>query len=190
MSDTEIRKILNFNESDLSSNRAGKLTARQNERLDKSDKTDQWIEIGLAGVYLLFPLIFSFTMIIQPLSRGTTLSEISTVSWAIVGFLWLLMGWLAVRAVIKSFSKVNRSVLNVKGKVSFAKVERRVETTDSNGNRTFLRNEVQYDLHIGTNIFSGVDEKLMKYMGDGDVYTVYYINGFGILSAEEVNNGN
>ncbi len=189
MSDIEIRKILNFNEADLTANRAGKLTARQNERLDKSDKMDKWIELILAGVYLIFPIIFSFTMIIQPLSKGIALSDISMVNWAIVGFLWLLMGWLAVRAVIKSFSKVNRTIQNVEGEVSFAKIKRRIETTDSNGNKSFLRDEVQYDLHVGTNIFEGIDEQLMKYMRDGDIYKVYYINGFGVLSTELVKKG-
>jgi len=189
MSDAELRSILSFNETDLNANRSGKLTSKQVKALDKSDNIDKWISIGLAVLFVGVAFVFTYLQVSPMLARGVSLANLTAgdkQGLTIIAVLWLVMGLFAVGSFIRSFNKVNRTVQKVEGKVSFAKVEKRIEKLDTDGHMSFVRNEVQYDLHVGTNIFSGVDEKLMNIMGDGDTYTVYYINGFGVLSAEFV----
>jgi len=189
MSDSELRKVLNFDESDLNANRSGKLTSKQNKALDRSDKLDSYISIGLGILFLLVALIFTYLQVSPMLAHGFSLTNLTAEDkkgLTIIAILWLIMGVVAIGSFIRSFNKVNRAVRKAEGKVSFVKSEKRIEKLDTDGRMSFVRNEVQYDLHVGTNIFSGVNEKLMNIMGDGDVYTIYYVDGFGILSAEFV----
>src|SRR5690349_12837367 len=179
MSEAELRKAMNFSESDLDANRAGKLTPKQDKAIGKSEQIDSYISIGLAILMLGLAIAFTFRPITQMAAQGVTDSK----GLLIVVAVWLFLGGFAAVYFVKAFNKLNRGVRKATGKVSFAKVERRVEEV-KDGRVNFVRNEVQYDLNVGMARFNGVDAKLMKIMDEGDIYTVYYVNGFGILSAE------
>lgn len=185
MSDQQLRTALNFDESDLGANRAGRLTPRQTKVVSRSEQLDTIISVSMGIFFLLVALVFSYGPVSNLLAHGfppASLSADDTKGLAIVGGLWLVMGLLAVAYFIKAFKKTDRAVLKTQGKASFAKVEKRIENSDG----SLIRNELHYDMHVGGVRFNEINEKLMEFIEPNTTYVFYYVEGVGILSGESV----
>lgn len=185
MSEQKLQKALGFDDSDLSANRAGQLTSRQAKAVSRSEQLDTIISLSLGTIFILVAAFFSYGPISSLVSSGASLTSLSANDLkllAIPGILWLIMGTFSMIYFIKAFKKTGRAVMNAKGKVSFVKVERRVE--DSNGH--FLHDEMHYDMHVGQVNFNSINENLLNVIDPDDTYVFYYVEGFGILSGESV----
>jgi hypothetical protein len=192
MSDDKLHKLLKFDETDLNANRSGRLTSRQNQAVSKWEQVDNTISLGITLVLLVLGVVFTYTPISQLLKHALSpagLTGADTQGLLLSGIVWLVLGLSALGSFIRAFKKLNRAVLKTQGKISFVKVEERVENRDSNGHSSYSHTNVSYDLHVGEQNFAGVDQELMNVMQAGDTYTVYYVAGYGILSVELAANG-
>lgn len=180
MTNTELSKLFDFDESDLQANRNSHLTDRQKKRLENAEKRSRgcsWIlgifllGIGLIGV----GIVVAAALAVYSEDRGAAI-------WLIAGFgvVWpLIWGWLGVASVRRSLAKVEIKVKKAEGPINIVKVVR-----DSYNATTNMHDEEEiYELHIGRKNFE-VDSRLPDLMSQGDVYAVYYA-GTNLEDAED-----
>lgn len=192
MADSELRRFFDFDQSDLIANQAGKFSAKQEKRIQETEKstsrTFRYIGFGLIFLNLCIVAFLVFNLISDGFSFSTaSTNDLVSIIFAIffptliIGvFVWLMF-WIAS-------SKVDYSLQKVEGEVNFVKVEKQVSTGSSTGAR--YRTEQQYELRVGKTKFEDVDEELLNIINEGDTYIFYYTKDTKqILSCEFIKKG-
>lgn len=192
MSDVQLRKFFEFDESDLAANRSGKLSAKQKTKLETSEKGADQIFIGAGIFFIIVALIIIYFVAgesILKLFSGESLSSSDTLSIVLGGGLpTLLFGFFAYGAFKLGTSKLDNSVQTVQGKVNFVKVEKQVPTSTSSVSN--YRTVEQYELRVGKIAFENVDEELLNIIDEGDTYVFNYTKQTKqILSCEFISKG-
>ena len=158
MTDNELMKYFDFDESDLNTNRNGRLSPKQNARLSHSDKSSRklFLIIGLVSASLVFiPSLILWLV-----------GKLNSVGW--FSLAWIipcgLLAFFLIRAGLKSIT------------YTLKKVEGEIEV--SKGGSYNDPADVYYELHVGDKRF-GIGEKLASRMKkeNREIYTVYYYWG-------------
>ena len=158
MSDKELLKYFDFDESELNINRNGYLSPKQNARLLQIDKSARklFLIIGLVSG----ALVFLPTLIIW------FIDKMKSVGW--YSLLWIipcgLLAFFLIRAGVKA---TTYTLKKVGGEIEITKGG---SYNDPAG--------IYYELHVGNKQF-GIGEKLASHMKkeNGEIYTVYYYLG-------------
>ena len=190
MSDLELRNYFEFDEGDLATNRAGRLSEKQNLKIAEAESGANQIFFWAGVVFILMALAFSYGLLKPAVEAGWTIVEMSDLVGSAIGFVvvWGILGFLAIGSFRLSKSKMDSSVQKVEGKVNFVKVEKRVTNTSSNGPK--YRTEEQYELRVGRIAFENVEEELLNTIEEGDTYAFYYTKDTkDILSCEYISKG-
>lgn len=193
MSDHELSKYFEFDVSDLSANRVGKLSAKQKSKLENAEEGANKIFIGAGIVFILIGVGMSFAFTretILKLFSGGNLTLDDLLAMVLGGGLPLLTwGFFGFGSFKLARSKFDNSVQTIKGKVNFVKVEKQ-EPYSSTSGTTSYRTVQQYELRVGKVNFEDVDEELLNIIEEGDTYTFYYTKDTkDILSCEFVAKG-
>ena len=189
MDDQPLKKVYDFDDTDLNANRSGRLTEKQVLKL-KKEKTQSktWgivLGLGLFAVASIFPLAF-FPLTLDSFLKGRILeaglSLIGPVIWVVI---W---GGLGLVLFLGSFSKPQTKIYlkSITGPVNLVGIERR-----SGGEHPHTY--IEHELHIRGMEFD-VEEEIGGALMQGDVYTIYYVenldgSGDAILSLEWVAKG-
>lgn len=185
MSDIELQKFFGFDAADLSANRSGRLSKKQETKLLEAERgANQFFRWG--GI--------SLVLLALGISLGL-LNEARKVNWEdLVGItpalcvVWSICGLFAYGAFKLAGSKFDNSVQNVEGKVNFVKVEKQVSSASSSGPRH--RTVQQYELRVEKIAFEDVREELLNLIEEGDKYAFYYTKDTkDILSCEFISKG-
>ncbi len=158
MADIELMKYFDFDESDLSANRKGSLSHKQNARLLQSDKSARRLFLILGLVSAI--LVFLITLILWLIGR------LSSVGW--YSLLWIIPGGLLAIFLLRAGLKSTTYMLR--------KVEGEIEITKGGSYQD--PTEIYYELNIGDKRF-GIGEKLASRLRQekGATYAVYYCWG-------------
>ena len=192
MSDSELRKFFEFNAGDLAANRSGQLSPRQKTKLESDEKGADQIIVGAGIFFIIVALIIIYFVaggVIRKLLSGTDLASGDMLTLVLGGGLpTLLFGFFAYGAFKIGFSKLDKSVQHVQGKVNFVKVEKQVPSSTSSVSSH--RTVEQYELRVGKVAFENVDEELLNMIEEGDTYAFYYTKQTKqILSCEFISKG-
>ena len=191
MSDIELKKFFEFDESDLNANRSGKLSAKQKSKLETSEKGADQIFVGAGIVFIIVALIIIYFVagdsILRLLSGELNSNDILTIALG-GGLPALLFGFFAYGSFKLGASKLDNTVQTVQGKVNFVKVEKQVPTSASSVSS--YRTVEQYELRVGKIAFENVAEELLNMIEEGNTYTFYYTKDTKqILSCEFISKG-
>jgi len=175
MSKEQIKGYFAFDDSDLISNRLGKLSEKQSKKIKEVDQFADRFVLGLFLVFLTVTLVLGYRAVVEKTNLGL---------WVPTVVMALITSW-ALRGVR---TKVDSSVMKAEGVVEFVKVERQ---TGSATDPSYKRNTVSsYEMRVGGDAFPNANPALIEYM-QGDVYAVYYTKATRqILSVEFVSKGN
>jgi hypothetical protein len=181
----ELQKFFAFDEADLSANRSGRLTKKQESRLLEAERGAsqifRWVGIGL------FLLAFSITIFLLNEARKVDWQDLAGITPALC-VVWFICGGFAYAAFKLAGSKNDNSVQKAEGNVNFVKVEKQVSTGSSTGPRH--RTVQQYELRAGKVAFEDVDEELLNVIEEGDTYAFYFAKETKeILSCEFIAKG-
>jgi hypothetical protein len=190
MSNPELSRFLDFDEFDLTANRLGRLSPKQQKKLAEGERFAKNVFIGAGLVFILIAVGVTIGMIASGIARGLTFSNISPediVGMAVgIGLPWLVLGLFALGAFRLAATRLDTSVLSVEGRVNFVKVEKQVSSRSAGGSTTSHTVE-EYELRVGSVNFEDVDEELLNIIEEGDIYAFYYTkDAKDILSAELV----
>ncbi len=158
MTDKELMKYFDFNESDLNANRNGSLSAKQNARLLQSGKSSR-------KFFLIIGLVFA-TSVFLPSLILWLVGKLISVGW--YSLIWIipcgLLAFFLLRAGLKSTAY---TLKRVEGEIEITKGGSYTDPT-----------EIYYELQVGDKRF-GISEKLASRMKkeNGEIYTVYYYWG-------------
>lgn len=192
MSDLELQTLLGFNEEDLIANRDCRLSARQQEQLNRSERLRKRLFLGTGIVLVLIAAGNAYGVISSAAKQGflfSALSQNQIASLVISGILMLLFGFLAWGAFTFSADKVDHSVQLVRGRVHFIKVEKAFSEKRPNGS-IFYRTLEVYELRVGKVNFEDINQRIMDVIEAGDIYAFYYAKDTkNILSAECIAKG-
>ncbi|MEW6028660.1 MAG: hypothetical protein AB1554_04160 [Chloroflexota bacterium] len=193
MSDIPLQRFFEFDEGDLHANRNGRLSPKQQKKIDEGERGAKNILVGAGVVFILIALGVSYGVLSSALGRGLSFSHITTddiIGLGLgVGLPWLFLGLLAFGSFRMAFSKLDMSVQKVEGKVNFVKVEKRESYKTAGGSDSY-RTVEEYELRVGKVNFEDVDEELLNIIEEGDTYAFYYTkDAKNILSAEFVAKG-
>lgn len=191
MTDLELQKFFEFNESDLFANRAGKLSSKQQEKINETEKGASQIFFWAGVVFILMALGATYGIVKPAFQRGFAVDGLTDLIGPAVGLAiaWGILGFLAIGSFRLSRSKFDSSVQHVEGKVNFVKVEKEEWTESTDGIRSSKTVE-EYELRVGRVAFEDVDEELLNIIEEGDTYTFYYTKETkDILSCEFINKG-
>jgi hypothetical protein len=188
MADTELRKFFNFQESDLTANQMGRISANQMKRIREEEKstskTFRNMGIGLILINLCIIIGFILNVTGDGFSFATAsrddiigMTAMMVVPTIIIGLFVWLMFWLAS-------SKLDYSVQKIEGNVRLVKVEKSQSYKTASGS-TSQRTVQQYELRVGKVKFEDVDGELINILEEGDLYAFYYTkDAKAILSCE------
>jgi hypothetical protein len=172
MDDQALRDYFEFDELDLTTNRNGKLSEKQQGKLVKLDKGSNPILIGLAlfffAIASIFPLVF------RRVNAGTVI-------WVLI---WGGLGCYTLYCILFPSSTPI-------AKITVKKVEGPIHFVAMNSSRYA---EVEYSLRIGKEKLEVVDHALRDIMKDGDIYAIYFYNpndgtGNHVVSLEYLSKG-
>lgn len=191
MSDSELRKFFEFSDSDLTSNKVGKLSDKQKTKLETSEKGADQILVGAGVVFILIALIIIYFVagdsILRLLSGNLASGDVLTLILG-GGLPIIFFGFFAYGAFKMGSSKFDNTVQSVQGKVNFVKVEKQVPTSTSDVSN--YRTVQQYELRVGKVAFENVDDELLNIIEEGDTYAFYYTKDTKqILSCEFISKG-
>ena len=191
MINLEVRKFFEFDEGDLQANRAGKLSSKQQTKINESEKDASQMFFWAGVVFLLIALGASFGILWSTFNAGFTLTSktdwIEPAIWLVLT--WGVFGFLAAGSFRISRSRFDSSVVNVEGKVKFVKVEKEEEIQSIDGRRSTQSTE-EYELRVGGIAFENVEEDLLDIIEQGDTYAFYYTKDTkDILSCEFISKG-
>jgi hypothetical protein len=171
MTERELQKYFDFNESDLAANRSGILSNKQRIKLEENAKFTNKI-FHIAGISIYIIGIFPTLILLLAHANVEFL-----IIWSIV---WISLCGFAGFKVIR-IGKSDKSGLilkRVEGKVNIIK-----EETHNNATSQMVDD---YELHIGGVSFD-IDSDLADLIMQGGIYTIYYIKGEkDIMSAEKI----
>jgi hypothetical protein len=182
MSNLELQKFFDFNESDLTANRSLKPSQRQMERLVRISKGQaRYYRVLTVGLILL-GLFLSY--IFYRSEPGN--SEV----YVGIGVVWLILGIFIALFLFIAGTKPDYTVEIAEGKVNFVKVEKTRREKSATGS-TRTRTYQVYEMRVGNVNFHAVPEDLLNMIEEGDIYAVYYLPNFSqkILSLEFVKKG-
>lgn len=193
MTDTQLRRFFDFDDTDLASNRMGVLSQKQKKRIQETEKSTSktFRTIGFGLILLNLCIIAGFILSVtgEGFSFATArrddiigMTAMMVVPTVIIGFFVWVMFWLAA-------SKSDYSLQKAEGEVNFVKVEKSQSYKTASGS-TSQRTVQQYELRVGRFKFEDVNEELLNIIKEGDVYTFYYTkDAKDILSCEFVAKG-
>jgi hypothetical protein len=192
MSDLELQTLLGFNEEDLIANRDCKLSARQQEQLNRSERLRKRLFLGTGIVLVLIAAGNAYGVISSAAKQGflfSALSQNQIASLVFSGILMLLFALLTWGAFTFSAHKMDHSVQLVRGRVHFIKVEKAFSEKRPNGS-IFYRTLEIYELRVGKVNFEDINQRIMDVIEAGDLYAFYYVKDTkDILSAECIAKG-
>jgi hypothetical protein len=179
MSDGQLMKYFDFEESDLHANQNTHLSEKQKARLLNLDKFRK--RKGVANGGCLF--VIALPGLLITLGSLFFLPGSNKGVYLILGLFWLaLWGALGIYVMRSVFAGFNEKVHKAEGPINLVKVEKSYRKKYRGTQRAYFSTD---ELHIGGKIFDVIPE-VASLMGQGDVYTVYYLEGSmsEILSAE------
>ena len=191
MTDLELQKFFEFNESDLFANRAGRLSPKQQEKINETEKGSSQIFFWAGVVFILIALGATYVIVKPAFVPGFELNGLTDLIAPIVGLamVWGVLGYLAFGSFRLSRSRFDSSVQSVEGKVNFVKVEKEEWSQSTDGMRS-SRTVEEYELRVGRVAFEDVDEELLNIIEEGDTYVFYYTKETkDILSCEFIRKG-
>ena len=193
MSDIELQKFFNFDQEDLVANRACKLSSKQEKRIKAAELVGTNFFVGTGVVSILVIIGITYGVISTAIKHGVSFSRASpndiTGIIAEIGIPAIVLGFFAWNSFRLSANKVDISVQQVRGKISFVKVETMLLEKKPNGSRSYRIVE-EYQLRVRKVIFENLDMKIFNFLEEHDVYIFYYIKGTkDILSAEFIAKG-
>jgi len=193
MSDLELQTLLGFNEEDLIANRDCRLSARQQEQINRSERLRKRLFAGIGIVLVLIAAGNAYGVIASAAKQGFLFSAPSQdqIAGLVIGLgiPTLLFGFLAWGAFTFSAHKMDHSVQQVRGRVHFIKVEKAFSEKRPNGSIFYQSLEV-YELHVGKVNFEDINQRILDVIEAGDIYTFYFVKGTkNILSAECIAKG-
>lgn len=191
MTDLELRNFFDFDEGDLAANRAGRLSPKQQEKINETEKGASQIFFWAGVILVLVGLGSSYGILKPALEFGYEITGLSDLIGPFVGLAvtWGVVGFFAVGAFRLSKSKFDSSVQSVEGKVNFVKVEKE-EWSQSTDEVRSSRTVEEYELRVGRIAFEDVDEELLNIIEEGDTYAFYYTKDTkDILSCEFISKG-
>jgi hypothetical protein len=158
MTNEELMKYIDFDASDLNTNRRGSLSRKQNARLEQGDQSSRklFLRIGLVSA----TVAFLPTLILWLVGRLTSVGWYSLLCIIPSG----LLAYFLIRAGLQSTTYILKKVA---GEIEITK-----------GGAYNDPGEIYYELHVGEKQF-GIGEKLARRMKkeNGEIYTVYYYWG-------------
>ena len=189
MSDLQLMKFFDFDESELQVNRNGRPSEKQKVRLIKNEKGKKGRAVGMGVFIFIIALIGPAIALGMALSVGSE-NLILTILFGVgFGFLWPLIyaaiGYVYMR---RAFVKMDIQVKNAEGPINVVKSVRKSYNVTTHTHTEYTVHE----LHVGGRIFE-VAPGLSNIMLRGDVYAVYCAD-FGskeksqVLSAELLTN--
>ena len=182
MSDLELQTLLDFDEEDRVANRNCRLSARQQDQINKSERLRTRLLVGTGIVLIFIAIGNAYAVISGPLQNDITGILIG------LGIPALFLGFLAWSAFKFAANKVDYSVQQVRGRVNFIRMEKVFSEKRPNGSILFRTMQI-YELHVGKIKFE-ISQRIMDVMEVGDVYAIYYTKGTkDILSAERIAKG-
>jgi hypothetical protein len=161
MDDQKLREFFQFDEADLASNRAGKLSEKQNKILLESGQGFKK-DMRRNGIGLLLVASLGPVLAISMRSLGWGWIIVWGIAWTLI---WGLLGWGFVEG---SLDKSKFQLASVKGPIKIVKKE---------GYEPKQRSaRVWNDLRVGKKRFE-IKGDLTEVLQYGDEYTVYYEKG-------------
>ena len=193
MSDLELQILLGFNEEDLIANRDCRLSAKQQEQLNRSERLRKGLFLGTGIVLVLIAAGNAYGVISSAAKQGFLFSAPSQNQIASLviglGIPTLLFAFLAWGAFTFSAHKMDHSVQLVRGRVHLFKVEKAFSEKRPNGS-IFYRTLEVYELRVGKVNFEDINQRIMDVIEAGDLYAFYYAKDTkDILSAERIAKG-
>ena len=193
MSDLELQTLLGFNEEDLIANRDCRLSARQQEQINRSEWLRKRLFAGTGLVLVLIAAGNAYGVISSAAKQGFSFSVPSQNQLASLmlglGISTLLFGFLAWSAFTFSAHTVDHSVQRVSGRVNFIKMEKAFSEKRPNGSIFYQTLEV-YELRVGKVNFEDINQRIVDVIEAGETYAFYYAKDTkNILSAERIAKG-
>lgn len=196
MSDLELQKYFEFDEADLIANRVGKLSKKQQEKIEADKVSFSRSTVKFSIFVVLIGIAISSAIIFFGMPGELSLDglryrytqnadDVLTAVFVPAIFAVLFVGG----AVFLNTMKIDHSVQKAEGKVKFVKVEKRETDTATDGTITF-RDVEEYELRVGREAFEDVDEEMINILEEGDIYAFYYTkDAEQILSCEFISKG-
>jgi len=192
----ELRNFFKFDESDLTENRAGKISSKQLDALITEEKKVKRFYARLAVVLVLGYLALAYAILKSAVPAPLTLEHIFSLKSS--DLTQLLIGIGVPGLIFGIFVAIFVGVVRVKGQyvldkvegeVNFVKVEKTTRTKSASGS-SYTRTFQVYELRVGKVKFHDVKEELLNVMREGDVYGIYYLKDTSnILSVEFISKG-
>ena len=158
MSENQLKGYFAFDDSDLTANKSGRLSPKQQKKLTANDQFANRVILGFFLVCLAFTLFFAYK----------AFSDMTSIPSWIGLVLSMFFGSIFSRGL---FTKVDYSVQKAQGEVQFVKVEK---LSGSVTDPAYKRKKVEsYEMHVGGESFSNANPALIPYM-QGKVFAVYY----------------
>jgi hypothetical protein len=191
MSDAELRRFFDFDEKDLTLNRNGRLSPKQEAKFRRAEIRAGRLFKGIGAALLVFAMIISYAIIagamLEPgVDLPAALGSFNTILG--LALTWGICGLLAIGSFRISNVNTNKTVKTAEGEVRFEKVRRQVHSSSESGPSDVYKD--QYDLRVGREVFGNVNSELLGMIDEGDVYAFHYlVNMKRILSAEFISKG-
>lgn len=161
MNNAKLQELFQFNNDDLTANRGGVVSAKQQAQIAANENSSQ--NFGrILGIILCIVAIVP--MIILWVSGAFAFFGWTGLVWGIWPLVWGGLGVLLIKGSFDSYTYVLKQV---QGPVNIVKVQWR---SGGKSSHTHTKHELQ----VGEQQFE-VDESLANYVMQGDVYSVYYI---------------
>jgi hypothetical protein len=191
MSDIQLRRVFDFDEKDLTLNRNGRLSQKQEAKFRRAEIRAGCLFKVIGAGLLVFAAIISYAIIagamLEPdVDLPAALGSFNTILGLVLT--WGICGLLAIGAFRISNVNINKTVKTAEGEVRFEKVRRQVRSSTEDGSSDVY--EDQYDLRVGREVFGNVNNELLSMIDEGDVYAFHYLVSMKrILSAEFISKG-
>jgi hypothetical protein len=195
MSDSQLRELWNFDDTDLGANRLGQLTEKQRKFLVGEHKSQRGVFLGVGAVVLVlfccFPaLLFGVRGLLPMLLSGGSSDPVDAIqryAFVIFGIVFfgiaaLVVGVVAAFFIMRANKKADIAVRHTEGIATYTWGTKRVRTP---GSRVRNYEDVRVlHLNLGDKKFE-VQEQLQGMIQEGEEWTVYYTSDpFKFLSGE------
>jgi hypothetical protein len=158
-----LEEYFEFDEYDLNANRQGRLSEKQDARLNKEERASR-SQIRMAGYVLAVVTLLLFLLVLYLINYGNT---------DLLSFLWVVLFGAATFWFLRAgFKKVGYILKKTEGP---AYIEQWVDKDDPG---TTL-----YELQVGGVNF-GVGPELVRLISQGEVYAVYYCWGTDTVESD------
>lgn len=172
MTDPQLMKLFEFDESDLQANRSGRISERQTTRLRKMEATAKKQSfLGCAGNFFMALIGAGGAVWIVMTMNNEAGLDFGTICFVgIFGILWpLLWGAAGVLGLRRVFANVETALKKAEGAIAIEKTIRSSYNSDSH---TTTHQNI-YELRVSGYTFI-VNPVLQNYIKRGDVYSVYF----------------